>query len=450
MAITGVGTPGACNGDGTYDIDVTLTYTEAGSNGFVLNGQVFAYTASPQTVTISLPGDGGVTTLQAWDVDSPTCSDDFADAYTAPDCSGDGTCAIAIIDIDLNNISDCVPATSTYTVPVTIAFTNPGGPTFTINGNTFAYTISPQTVMLNLPADGSSVTLTATDDVDGGCTASWADAFTAPDPCEPPALLVSAKVFLQAAYDPATGMMRDDLRALDYLPETEPYTANPNYTHVGSGGGESVAPTVFDVTGSDAIVDWVFLELRDGTDSTVVVATRSALVQRDGDIVDVDGVSPASFEDATPGNYYLVVRHRNHLGVMTLDALPLSDVATDVDFTTTSTPTFGMHAQKIVEPGVTALWAGNANGNHEVVFVGAGTDNIAISTTVLLDPGNSGIFSSSHTVDGYYDGDTNMNGTVVYVGAGTDQILISSNVLLHPANTSFSQSTPIYEQIPMP
>ena len=47
----------------------------------------------------------------------------------------------------------------------------------------------------------------------------------------------------------------DALRTAQLIPVNEPYTAL-GYKHIG-GGGESVNPSVF----TDAIVDWVFLEL---------------------------------------------------------------------------------------------------------------------------------------------------------------------------------------------
>jgi len=132
-------------------------------------------------------------------------------------------------------------------------------------------------------------------------------------------LLLPAKVFLQGPYNAGTGLMDDQIRTA--LPLTDPYTP-PNFIHVGT-GGESVAPGVFAVTGNDAIVDWVFLELRDKSDNTTVVAARAALLQRDGDIVDVDGVSPVLFTNVVPGDYFVAVRHRNHLAIMTATPVPL-------------------------------------------------------------------------------------------------------------------------------
>ena len=62
-----------------------------------------------------------------------------------------------------------------------------------------------------------------------------------------------------------------------------------------------MASSVTAVTGSDAIVDWVFVELRNASGNTVV-DSRAALLQRDGDVVDVDGVSPLRFTQVDPGS----------------------------------------------------------------------------------------------------------------------------------------------------
>ena len=135
------------------------------------------------------------------------------------------------------------------------------------------------------------------------------------------------KAFLQGPYNSGNGLQNDDLRTAtptNLIPSTEPYTALNGFTHV-DGGGETVAQSVLQVTGNDAIVDWVFLELRDPSDSTIVLYTRSALLQRDGDIVEVTGGSdPVQFSGAAPGDYFVVVRHRNHLGVMTKEPVPLN------------------------------------------------------------------------------------------------------------------------------
>jgi hypothetical protein len=111
------------------------------------------------------------------------------------------------------------------------------------------------------------------------------------------------KIFLQGPY--ASGSMNTTLRNNGYVPPAQPYSAAPwNYT------GTEAVDTV-----PVGVVDWVILELR--SDLTTQVSRRAAFLKSDGSLVDLDGVSSVKFPAVTPGDYYVVVRHRNHLAVMT-------------------------------------------------------------------------------------------------------------------------------------
>ena len=143
-------------------------------------------------------------------------------------------------------------------------------------------------------------------------------------------LMVGARAFLQGAYNSGTGLMTDNLRALPFgssastafFPSTDPYRVAPystTFTHVSNTAVETIiSSAVLDQTGTnDDIVDWGFLDLRTVAAPTTVLQTRSALIKRNGDIVDMDGVSPVTFNNLANGNYALAVRHRNHLGLRT-------------------------------------------------------------------------------------------------------------------------------------
>ena len=84
---------------------------------------------------------------------------------------------------------------------------------------------------------------------------------------------------------------------------------------------------VLSATGPDAIVDWVVVELRDKNDNTSILHSRAALLQADGDVVDVDGFSPVSIS-APSDSYHIAVLHRNHLGVMSAAPIALTSTAT--------------------------------------------------------------------------------------------------------------------------
>ncbi|MBI1223720.1 MAG: hypothetical protein GC192_00670 [Bacteroidetes bacterium] len=282
-----------------------------------------------------------------------------------------------------------------------------------------------------------------------------------PDFLDPdPFAFVKMKAFLQGSLVTATGLMKDELRTtLDadgkpLLPLTEPYTdlAMPNgtkpFVHLGS-GGETIQPSILAVTGPDAIVDWVFLELRSKLNPASRVLTRAALIQRDGDVVDLDGVSPVLFKAKTE-DYYVVIRHRNHLGAMTLNPIPVTRNKAEaqlIDFTSPNTQTYGTNAQKIMG-SYRALWAGNANMDGRVVYQGSGSDRDHIFFDVFLDPDNTNS-SFNFIGHGYKTSDTDMNGKYIFQGSGNDvDNMIFFNVLQHPGNTSFAINFIIYQQLP--
>jgi hypothetical protein len=128
---------------------------------------------------------------------------------------------------------------------------------------------------------------------------------------------LDAKLILQGPYNTSTGLMNDKLRESKLIPLTEPYTKIGNFSFVNGGGGETTTQAVFDVIGETAIVDWVFIELRDKNTPSMVLYTRAALIQRNGRVVDIDGISPVVFQNVPQNSYYVAIKHRNHLGVMT-------------------------------------------------------------------------------------------------------------------------------------
>ncbi|MEM6685241.1 MAG: BspA family leucine-rich repeat surface protein, partial [Bacteroidota bacterium] len=254
-------------------------------------------------------------------------------------------------------------------------------------------------------------------------------------------VLLSPKSYLQGAYvNPNTGeetLMRDDLRVAGLIPTTSPYADML-----------TCDASIFNVTGTDAIVDWVWVELRDATDNTIVVTSQSALLQRDGDIVDVDGFGELLM-NAPIGDYFVVVKHRNHLGVMSANTLTIDYSSTSVDFSNPSTPTFGTNAQTTPNSplDVAELWAGNANSDNLIQYSGTDPDAPSILSDVLNDAGNFLNFPT-YIVNGYTNNDLDMNGSAQYSGVNPDTPFILQNVLAHPGNFLNFSTYQIIEQLP--
>ena len=270
----------------------------------------------------------------------------------------------------------------------------------------------------------------------------------------PDVLKVSLRALLQGPYNQGSGLMNDGLRTGNLIPLAEPYTGLPTFAHTGGGGGETTVQAVLNTTGPDAIVDWMFVELRNELNPSQVVATRSGLLQRDGDIVDVDGTSPLCFRGTPADDYLIAIRHRNHLGVMTDNAVRLEPLnVADVDFTDPATAVYKLigaagsdHARRTVG-NARVLWAGNVQTDNRVVFQGPSNDPSPVFFTVFLDPLNTGgLANFVHT--GYDRSDVNLDGLTIFQGPNNEPDIIFFNVFFHPENTAFLASYIIWEQLP--
>ncbi|MCB0792678.1 MAG: M36 family metallopeptidase [Flavobacteriales bacterium] len=231
-------------------------------------------------------------------------------------------------------------------------------------------------------------------------------------------LALPLRVMLEGPYNAGSGLMRDDLRSAGYVPTAEPYSAL-GYTHVGGGGGETLDAGVLGVTGNDAIVDWVVVELRDDGDPSVVTNSRSALLQRDGDVVGMDGTSPVIFSGVS-GDRYVSVRHRNHLGCMTAAPVTLAQGMATLDLTSPATTTYGVNARKDLN-GIMLLWAGNVLPDATLKYAGSANDRDPILTLI-------GGTTPNNTASGYHPEDVNLDGTVKYAGSANDRDPILVNV----------------------
>ena len=227
-------------------------------------------------------------------------------------------------------------------------------------------------------------------------------------------LLVETKTFLHGPFNTGTGWMNDNLRNLNLLDPNgmfsqEPYTGLTGFTHLGRGGGEIVRSPILENFGANSIVDWVFLTLYDGANTPV--QTISALIQRDGDIVDTSGVSEPYFLGMPDGNYYVSVRHRNHLGVKTPGTIALSSSSSVLyDFTTGAAQAAG-GAQKLLTGSVYGMYSGNANVNNTVRVTGPSAINDYSRIITLLSGNYINVVSNIYSV-----GDINMDGTIRVTG----------------------------------
>ena len=221
---------------------------------------------------------------------------------------------------------------------------------------------------------------------------------------------VNLKVYLQGPYS-GSGLMTRTLNTNSLIP------LNSNTAYSTSTYGYT-ASTVTGIPNSD-IVDWVLVELRTGTASGTKVATRAAFLKSDGTIVDTNGVSPVIFAGLGDGNYYVVVRHRNHLAIMSAAAIPLSNNSAFYDFSTSQSQAYGTNSMKDLSSGAApyGMWMGDVNSDGVVKYNLGSNDRLLIYNRI----GNAGF---NVNVAGYYNEDINMDGLVKYNLSNNDRLLI--------------------------
>lgn len=265
-------------------------------------------------------------------------------------------------------------------------------------------------------------------------------------------LLISPKVFLQGAYNTTLDRMSDALRTANLIPGTEPYSTAVGGTLMsasnatrGSGGGETAAASVIGsgagAATDNTIVDWVLVQLHRTSDN-VVISQRAALLQRDGDVVDTDGVSPVNIAGNAAGTYFVSIKHRNHIGVRIASSTALAKTTTtNYDFSSALAQALAPAANAAMTNrygGVTgtrfSMWGGNGNANTGLRYAGPANDENALLNNAPLS-GNKGTVAN-----GYFLTDYNLNGTVRYAGPANDETVLLNTILLGNKATVIQQA----------
>ena len=202
--------------------------------------------------------------------------------------------------------------------------------------------------------------------------------------CEIDQFSLNLKVFLEGpfnGFDLNSGFMD--------LPLSQPYNTEPwNYF-----GTESVVSIPVNT------VDWVLIELHDATDASLVnaatrIGQKAAFLLTDGSVKELDGINLPIFEYAISNQLFVVVRHRNHLDILTAD--PAVNISGDYmyDFTTGFDKVFGgQDGCKEISPGVWGMIGGDANADGTV-------DDQDKSANWNSEAGLPGYLSSDLNLDG--------------------------------------------------
>ncbi|MEM7102033.1 MAG: hypothetical protein AAF502_02805 [Bacteroidota bacterium] len=258
--------------------------------------------------------------------------------------------------------------------------------------------------------------LTVVDPVTGCASVALADVQMVEEIC----ITIDIALFLEGAYETGESQMSASLsieRGL--LPGQTP--SNPVVQPTPAGNPYRGAPWNYEGTTDEetyigpyvnglgqAVTDWVLVSFRTSPDADDQVAQAAGLLFQDGH---VEFIKPCLFTTSGPSSYWIVVEHRNHIGIMTDSAVTVQNGVLHYDFRQTdSYASLASFGQKQVEPGVFCMFAADGDQNDFPGFDINGSD-------AFIWQQENGLF------DGYFIGDFNLNGDV----NGQDNFLQSAN-----------------------
>ncbi len=175
---------------------------------------------------------------------------------------------------------------------------------------------------------------------------------------------VKVKIYLQGPFDILNGDMNTTINGI--IPQASPY---PTDSRTASNKPSTA-------------VDWVLVELRDQTTPSTVIASRSAYLNSDGNLIDDYAAQGRGIGIAAPpGDYYVVLKHRNHLAIMTQNiqtALTWGTASTSLayDFTTGQSQAYGTNPMINLGGGIYGLYAGDSNNDGQITALDFNTWNV--------------------------------------------------------------------------
>lgn len=276
---------------------------------------------------------------------------------------------------------------------------NNDAPSPTITGNVNGVFSS---VPLGLTIDAHSGLI----DLDNSAPASYTISYTSPLGCSNsqtvailPTCSVTArlKVLLQGNFNTTSNTNPATLRAMGLLPVAQPYRAAPFYYF----GDEAVALPASIPTN---VCDWVLVELRDATNPSLIVAQKAAFLLIDGTISDAD--APISglvrFDHAAAGAYYVAIKHRNHLAVMSALPINLPNNSNLYSFIPAATRAYS-NTQAYLKPNVYGMFAGDIDGNGIIQVLDFNRWILQPNSTNLYDAADTNLDGAINNLDfGWY------------------------------------------------
>jgi hypothetical protein len=170
-------------------------------------------------------------------------------------------------------------------------------------------------------------------------------------------LIVDIAIMLEGPFNGTD--MNTTLNSNGHIPLTQPYNISP-WDYTGTESVTSIPPN---------IIDWVLVGFREtaGGPETATTGTiikeRALFLSNDGYLVNLDGTRNIKINvPSVTENLYIVVWHRNHLGIMSANPLSLDVAPSLYDFTSGESQAYGgVSGHKNLGGGIYGLMGGDAD-----------------------------------------------------------------------------------------
>jgi hypothetical protein len=176
-------------------------------------------------------------------------------------------------------------------------------------------------------------------------------------------LVLNLTVLLEGPFENTT--MNTGLNAGNCIPLVQPYNTTPwNYP-----GNEEV----LSIPGND-IVDWILVEIRDATNAnsagaSSVIARRAAFVKNNGTVIGIDGEENLVFNETLIENMFVVIRHRNHIDIMSANPLVITDGLYSYNFSDAASKIHGgENACKQISGNIWGMTSGDGNADNMIDY----------------------------------------------------------------------------------
>ncbi|NOX47441.1 MAG: hypothetical protein GXO89_10750 [Chlorobi bacterium] len=215
--------------------------------------------------------------------------------------------------------------------------------------------------------------------------------------CNSETQTLNLKIFCEGPFIGTT--MTSILNQKAYIPLAQPFNSSPwNFSGLGA---VAMIP-------NDTITDWVLVELRDAASpaaagQSTIISRQTGFLLSNGNIVSRNATTPLSFNAPYIQNLYVVVRHRNHIAVMSNYPLTKTGNIFTYDFTNSSDKYFG-NANGFVQLSPTAwgMCAGDGNASGQI-------DLDDLFNSWYDDAGESGYLKDDYDLNGNADNNDKNN-----------------------------------------